>query len=71
MEAVNLLLLIAVHNAEVSCFDGVGGPGEIRTHDLFHAMEARSQLRHRPTAGVIQYITHTLRGTTPSLITMN
>ena len=26
-----------------------GGPGEIRTHDLFHAMEARSQLRHRPT----------------------
>jgi site-specific recombinase XerD len=25
-----------------------GGPGEIRTHDLFHAMEARSQLRHRP-----------------------
>jgi putative nucleotidyltransferase with HDIG domain len=30
------------------CF---GGPGEIRTHDLFHAMEARSQLRHRPTRG--------------------
>ena len=29
------------------CF---GGPGEIRTHDLFHAMEARSQLRHRPTS---------------------
>src|SRR2546421_10225048 len=28
--------------------DGFGGPGEIRTHDLFHAMEARSQLRHRP-----------------------
>ncbi len=27
----------------------IGGPGEIRTHDLFHAMEARSQLRHRPT----------------------
>src|SRR5262249_29434695 len=25
-----------------------GVPGEIRTHDLFHAMEARSQLRHRP-----------------------
>ena len=25
-----------------------GGPGEIRTLDLFHAMEARSQLRHRP-----------------------
>ena len=28
-----------------------GGPGEIRTHDLFHAMEARSQLRHRPKPG--------------------
>ena len=33
----------------MKCF---GGPGEIRTHDLFHAMEARSQLRHRPTRGV-------------------
>ena len=30
------------------CLRGFGGPGEIRTHDLFHAMEARSQLRHRP-----------------------
>ncbi len=28
---------------------GVGGPGRDRTDDLFHAMEARSQLRHRPT----------------------
>ena len=27
----------------------VGGPGRDRTDDLFHAMEARSQLRHRPT----------------------
>ena len=37
------------------CFIGIwfGGPGEIRTHDLFHAMEARSQLRHRPTVGVL------------------
>ena len=26
----------------------VGGPGRDRTDDLFHAMEARSQLRHRP-----------------------
>ena len=26
-----------------------GGPGRVRTVDLFHAMEARSQLRHRPT----------------------
>src|ERR1019366_7327569 len=25
-----------------------GGPGRVRTVDLFHAMEARSQLRHRP-----------------------
>ncbi len=31
----------------------VGGPGEIRTHDLFHAMEARSQLRHRPVRGTV------------------
>jgi hypothetical protein len=31
------------------CLKRFGGPGEIRTHDLFHAMEARSQLRHRPT----------------------
>ena len=30
------------------CMKRFGGPGEIRTHDLFHAMEARSQLRHRP-----------------------
>ena len=26
----------------------LGGPGRDRTDDLFHAMEARSQLRHRP-----------------------
>jgi hypothetical protein len=31
------------------CLKRFGGPGEIRTHDLFHAMEARSQLRHRPS----------------------
>jgi hypothetical protein len=31
-----------------------GGPGRDRTDDLFHAMEARSQLRHRPT-GIIQF----------------
>jgi hypothetical protein len=30
-------------------FDTFGGPGRVRTVDLFHAMEARSQLRHRPT----------------------
>ena len=32
-------------------FEGFGGPGRDRTDDLFHAMEARSQLRHRPTCG--------------------
>jgi hypothetical protein len=31
-------------------FLGFGGPGRDRTDDLFHAMEARSQLRHRPTS---------------------
>jgi hypothetical protein len=41
-----------------NCFWGVryvveiiGGPDRDRTDDLFHAMEARSQLRHRPTQG--------------------
>ena len=37
------------------CLKCFGGPGEIRTHDLFHAMEARSQLRHRPLAGLFHY----------------
>src|SRR6185437_1942789 len=31
--------------------DVSGGPGRDRTVDLFDAMEARSQLRHRPTLG--------------------
>ena len=31
------------------CKGLVGGPDRDRTDDLFHAMEARSQLRHRPT----------------------
>ena len=30
------------------CLKCLGGPGRVRTVDLFHAMEARSQLRHRP-----------------------
>ena len=30
-------------------FEIIGGPDRDRTDDLFHAMEARSQLRHRPT----------------------
>src|SRR3954471_2394432 len=37
---------------DTSCaklLEGFGGPGRDRTDDLFHAMEARSQLRHRPT----------------------
>ena len=35
-----------------------GGPGGIRTLDLLHAMEARSQLRHRPTNPAwVQYTT--------------
>jgi hypothetical protein len=32
--------------------DLIGGPDRDRTDDLFHAMEARSQLRHRPTIAV-------------------
>ncbi len=32
-----------------------GGPEGIRTLDLFHAMEARSQLRHRPTRGLVSH----------------
>jgi hypothetical protein len=36
----------------VSCWKD-GGPGRDRTDDLFHAMEARSQLRHRPTTSDI------------------
>jgi hypothetical protein len=33
-----------------------GGPDRDRTDDLFHAMEARSQLRHRPTKGGTSFI---------------
>ena len=32
----------------VNSMKSFGGPEGIRTLDLFHAMEARSQLRHRP-----------------------
>ena len=31
-----------------------GGPEGARTPDLFNAIEARSQLRHRPTDGIIK-----------------
>ena len=36
--------------------DLIGGPDRDRTDDLFHAMEARSQLRHRPTYGGMQLL---------------
>ena len=42
----------------------IGGPDRDRTDDLFHAMEARSQLRHRPTVFYSQgqgYIESNLR----------
>jgi len=35
-------------DAYCKCLKRFGGPGRVRTDDLFHAMEARSQLRHRP-----------------------
>ena len=38
----------------------LGGPDRDRTDDLFHAMEARSQLRHRPTCCGMQ-LYHCLR----------
>ena len=41
---------------ESSYWETVGGPDRDRTGDLFHAMEARSQLRHRPTKGVTSFI---------------
>ncbi len=34
-----------------------GGPDRDRTDDLFHAMEARSQLRHRPTLFIVNCCT--------------
>jgi hypothetical protein len=37
---------------------GLGGPGRVRTDDLFHAMEARSQLRHRPALRDISRFPH-------------
>ena len=41
----------------------IGGPDRDRTDDLFHAMEARSQLRHRPTfAGYNSSIVSALHG---------
>src|SRR5262249_26692637 len=37
-------------NRRLQLVGKIGGPGRDRTDDLFHAMEARSQLRHRPTS---------------------
>src|SRR5262249_20862392 len=39
-------------NRRLQLVGKVGGPGRDRTDDLSHAMEARSQLRHRPTAAI-------------------
>ena len=39
----------------------IGGPDRDRTGDLFHAMEARSQLRHRPTLREELYLFSDLR----------
>ena len=44
------------HGIESGAEARVGGPGRDRTDDLFHAMEARSQLRHRPTIAGNSYI---------------
>src|ERR1700745_1325446 len=38
-----------VKKCRVNTGEKDGGPDRDRTDDLFHAMEARSQLRHRPT----------------------
>jgi hypothetical protein len=38
-----------------------GGPDRDRTDDLFHAMEARSQLRHRPTSGGCNFSIFSIR----------
>ena len=40
---------LTLQNVNGSHKRNFGGPGRDRTDDLFHAMEARSQLRHRPT----------------------
>jgi hypothetical protein len=48
-----ILRRIEVYNQKVS----VGGADGIRTHDLLDAIEARSQLRHGPTALQVQRTT--------------
>ena len=43
-----------------------GGPGRDRTDDLFHAMEARSQLRHRPILAYLREELEALDGAFPN-----
>jgi hypothetical protein len=46
-------------NPQLLCGWKNGGPGGSRTRDLFNAIEARSQLRHRPTRiGWLNYTQH-------------
>ena len=48
-----------VKKCRVNTGEKRGGPGRDRTDDLFHAMEARSQLRHRPIRmGCSSILTH-------------
>ena len=44
----------------------IGGPGRDRTDDLFHAMEARSQLRHRPILAYLRKELEALDGAFPN-----
>ena len=45
---LNCRRLLVAAGLSASLEPEIGGPEGIRTLDLFHAMEARSQLRHRP-----------------------
>jgi hypothetical protein len=50
-EEVETLMMRATKRISINpqVIEMIGGPDRDRTDDLFHAMEARSQLRHRPT----------------------
>jgi hypothetical protein len=51
-EKVEMLMVSATKKGisiNPQVIETIGGPDRDRTDDLFHAMEARSQLRHRPT----------------------
>ena len=47
-----VFVLCTEYGLEGNDLSDFGGPGRVRTVDLFHAMEARSQLRHRPLRSV-------------------